>query len=521
MEWVSDIKNYKISFYFLLYYALSFLFVQNFTAQAMTENSIDNNKFEILRSQINLFSSYINLSKTQKNLLSEADSLGLNGEYEIGLIYLEEILEGLNTTKVSGGMENTIILWKQSDQNIDSINDFSMSFITGIDFDKHEFEYGYETSDSTILEELNKPYTGFSFDYMIHNSEDNRLNFYNSLRYDNENLRNNYQINFLHKNLNLKYGGYINNSNTADYSSYWENNFQINFSEKISEKTKLSFRNVYNYKTFEKSDLNYTDYYRNYFETSLEYQYFQYDVFAQYVNEMNEYLGNDNYDYKQHTINMGYRNLGIRSFQHSISIDYQFRNYQLLYGDSTITNSYLHLGCLVDFSFTIYKSWNIHVENYLIKKIYKNQSTFEPNYFWNYFKPGIEVDVFSFLQFGFGYEWEKKSHTFIEEDDLASTEQDYNSNGLFSSLNYFSLEGITFSLSLSYQLRRYPESPTNDLINLYSSRNVLSLIALSNIPLTSNFSLNVLAVYDNDKDVDNDQGNTQSSIFNLELEYKF
>ena len=79
----------------------------------------------------------------------------------------------------------------------------------------------------------------------------------------------------------------------------------------------------------------------------------------------------------------------------------------------------------------------------------------------------------------------------------------------------------TFSLSFSYQLRRYPESPTNDLINLYSSRNIFSLIALGNFPLTKNFSINVLAVYDNDKDIDNDQGNTQSSIFNLELEYKF
>ena len=396
-----------------------------------------------------------------------------------------------------------------------------MSFITGIDFDKHEFEYGYETSDSTILEELNKPYAGFSLEYIIHNSENNKLNFYNSLRYDNENLRNNYQLNFLHKNLNLKYGGYINNSNTTDYSSYWENNFQINFSENLSEKTKLSLRNVYNYKTFEKSDLNYTDYYRNYFETNLEYQYFHYYFFTKFLNEINEFLGNDNYDYNQNTFKMGYRNLGNRNLQHSVSLDYEIRNYEILYGDSTIANNYKQLGCLVDLSFSFYKSWTFQVENHLIKKMYKSQSNFEPNYLWNYFKPGVEVDVLSFLQFGLGYECEKKSHTFIEEDEIASTEQDYNSNGIFSSLNYFSIDGITFSLSLSYQMRRYPESPTNDLINLYSSRNVLSLIALGNFPLTNNFSFNVLAVYDNDKDIDNEQGNTQSTIFNLELDYKF
>ncbi len=41
------------------------------------------------------------------------------------------------------------------------------------------------------------------------------------------------------------------------------------------------------------------------------------------------------------------------------------------------------------------------------------------------------------------------------------------------------------------------------------------------IPLYKNIKLNILGMYDNDKDIDNDQGKTQSSIFNVELEYNF
>ena len=495
--------------------------MQNSFAQSVSENAIYSNKFEILRSQINLFSAYINLSQTQQNLLLEADSLSTTGEYEIGLIFLEEILETISSKKESENLEKNSP--SQAITNIENSSsmDFSMSIITGIDFDRHEFELGYEESDSTILEELNKPYTGLSFDYIIFNTKENNLNFYNSIRYDNENMRDDYQLNFKHNKLNFRYGGYLNKSNNNTYSSYWENNFQFTFSEYISEKMKMSFKNNYNYKIFDKSDFNYTDYYRNYFETQIEYNYFNYDLYSQYRNEINEFLGNNNNDYRQNSWQIGYRNMHEWNFRHTVSIDYEIRDYKILYGDSTIKNIYYQIGLLIDLDFSIYKSLSLQITNHLMKKMYNIQSTFEPDYVWSYFRPTFEVDINSLFQIGIGYERETKSHTKIEEDAITSTEQNYGSNGLFSSLNYFSNNGMNFSLSMSYQWRRYPESPTNDLINLYSSRNVLSFLALGNLPLTNHFSINILAVYDNDKDIDNDQGKTQSSIYNIELEYKF
>lgn len=515
------VKNYKLYFIFIIYYILSFFNIQNSLAQSLSENTIYSNKFEILRSQINLFSAYVKLSQTQQNLLLEADSLSVTGEYEIGLIFLEELLETINPKIESENLEKNSL--NQAAKNLDngSSLDFSMSIITGIDFDRHEFELGYEESDSSILEELNKPYAGLSFDYIILNTKDKNMNIYNSLRYDSENIRDDYQVNYKHNNLNFRYGGYANKSNNATYSSYWENYMQFTFSEYISEKTKISFRNNYNYKIFDESDFNYTDYYRNYFETYFEYQYLNYDIYMQYLNEINEYLGNNNNDYRQNYFQIGYRKMNDWNFRHSVSIDYEIRNYKILYGDSTINNIYNQIGLLIDLDFRIYKSLSFQITNHLVKKKYDIQSTFEPDYIWNYLRPTLEFDITSEIQFGVGYEWETKSHIQIEEDGILSTEQDYDADGVFSSLNYFSNNGINFSFSMSYQWRRYPDSPTNDLINLYSSRNVLSLMALGNFPLTNNFNINILAVYDNDQDIDNDQGKIQSSIYNIELEYKF
>ena len=87
-------KNYK-----LYINVLSFFCINNLTAQNTSDNPLYDNKFEILRSQIDIFCSYISLTPLQKSLLSEADSLGAVGEYEIGSIYLEEIIQGLNREK--------------------------------------------------------------------------------------------------------------------------------------------------------------------------------------------------------------------------------------------------------------------------------------------------------------------------------------------------------------------------------------------------------------------------------------
>lgn len=101
------------------------------------------------------------------------------------------------------------------------------------------------------------------------------------------------------------------------------------------------------------------------------------------------------------------------------------------------------------------------------------------------------------------------------------SEQNYNSDGIFLSLSYLNTTGSYFSASVSYQWRRYPQSATNDILSLYSNRNILSVTAMVNWPLLTNLFLNTYIMYDNDQDIDLDQQNNHSTIFTAELEYKF
>ncbi len=116
---------------------------------------------------------------------------------------------------------------------------------------------------------------------------------------------------------------------------------------------------------------------------------------------------------------------------------------------------------------------------------------------------------------------QNKEHLAHPLNSYNVNEQNYNSNGIFVSLNYFSFGGMYLTTSVSYQWRRYPDSITNDLISIYSNRNIFSAMLLAYIPIISQLTLNGFATYDNDEDIDFDQQNNQSTIFSVELEYIF
>jgi len=506
---------------FIYYYFMIFLgfIYSNAYSQSGIGDSSSNLTYEMLRSQIEVFQSYLNFDNYNKNLLIEADSLASLGEYEIGTIYLEELLSSLRQDVDLKDSLEKVKDNSNGKSEKSQLKNYNISVITGADFDRHEFEYEYEQSDSTILEEISKPYIGINTEYVFQNTLNFEIDLYNSVKYNKEYLRDDYQLSYRLNKLKLILGGYYNKSFDNTYSSYWEHKFIGTFSSSISSNAKIYFRENFNYKTFSLSEYTYTDFYRNYFETLGELNFDNLTYFIQYNLENNEYLGNNENDYQQHRLRIGYKNLNNSGLKNIVTLEGTQRNYELAYGDSSFSNIYNQILMEAEIDIRLSNLFELQVEDNFIDKLYNNKSTFEPDYIWNYLRPTLNIDIMTDLQFGMGYEWEVKSHSEIEEDGVSSKEQDYHSNGIFSSLNYFSESGSFLSFSISYQWRRYADSPTNDLINLYSSRNIMSLMISGYFPVYNNVSLSILGMYDNDNDIDNDQGRTQSTIFNIELEY--
>jgi hypothetical protein len=470
-------------------------------------------RYQLLLEQINIYKDYRAFGRAEKNLIDQAGEFALNDEFELALIYLEETLDLLkmNTAQTK---EGAFI------ENRTKINtNIKFSLLSGIDFNRQEFEVGYLQNDSTVLEEINKPYLGIAAVYHFPYATNKFFEIRNTFRYDQENLRDDYRIGWKPgKYFLFEYRGFWNRAKQIESNSFWEHDLNGKFRKKITQSFDLLIENKYDYKIYkEQSDFLF-DFYRNRFLTNLDWKG---TLSAEYVNEMNESIGRDDTDYLQHTMRFGFRSTRMQTINYNLIVRGSHRDYFLEFENNIIDNIYKQFGFDTNVDFSFFRRLRLEVENNFILKSYKQKSSLEPDYIWNFFRPSLLTNPIQDIEISLGYEWEVKTYDSDVSDTYEVGEQDYNSKGIFTSLSYFTLRGIYISGSLSYQWRRYPKSITNDLISLYSDRNVLSLLLIAYLPVSNHFALNVFAAYDNDEDIDKDQQNNQSTIFTAELEYKF
>ena len=499
-------------------FIIHFLIIINISAQPGLAVQSDGEKYRLLLDQVNLYIDYYPLDDDMRQLYDQAKSYGDNNEYEIAVIYLEEILSTIgSSSKKEESLPNPEI----SEIKIRE-SPVKFSAISGIDFNRQEFEIGYLQNDSTILEEFSKPYIGLAMEYGLKNDDGVRLRVTNSLRYDKENWRDYYRVRWnAAKFTSFQYNGFLNYSKTYPANSFWEHEVISRYMPVKKRKISWSINNTFNYKNYRHSDGGFFNYYQNRFELINKWGGFnRYIIQSHYQNIFYEHLGGENLDFIQHEIEIGYRKTTYYTYWHALDLDIALRNYSLEFEDSLFSNSYSQVKSELIFSFPLWQDGRIELNDHLLLKSYKEKSSLEPDYIWNYFRPLLLQKISQSTEAGFGYELEIKRHREYQDDVNSISDQDYTANGIFSSLNYFSLSGTYLTLYLSYQWRRYPESITNEMLSIYSDRNVLSLFIMAYIPFTRNISVNILTTYDNDKDIDIDQRNNQSVIISAELEYK-
>jgi hypothetical protein len=478
--------------------------------------------YQLLLTRFKVYIEYFLMDEEVKILYDEALQFGEAEQYEVAVIILEEALTILkdkgNKPELNPVLSlPTYPIKKSDDQGL------KFGIITGLDFNRQDFEVGFLDDDSTVVEEFSKPCVGLSAIYYKKYSDQAAIEIYNSFRYDRENVRDDYRIRWQPGNgFYIQYAGYWNQAQASTSNSYWEQIFTSKLSNRLTDNLNWSIYNTFNYKTYQTTNLYTRDFYRNRLNSNVDWHSSPLGIFSlQYENEINETLGNMDNDYRQNGVTVGVRNNKFLAFDYYFLADGAIRNYAIQLDDSLILNRYQSISLESGYENTIKKNIRLTLEDNFLFKRYDKKSSLEPNYFWNYLRPGIKINVLSSLELDLGYEWEIKKHTADPADNYDVGEQNYNANGLSLLLNYFSPGGIYFSTSLSYQWRRYPRVITNEIISLYSDRNIFSALILAYVPVSAHFTINAFISYDNDKDIDLDQQNSQSTIFTFELEYLF
>jgi hypothetical protein len=489
-------------------------------AQDVTEKDM----YELLLQQISLYQSVDTISTADSLLLVQARDLAAESNFQLANIYLEEITAGIKyASNVNKGdeieiTENTtysVIPAKMSNQAGSQIG---VSIVSGIDYNRQEFGVDYIETDSIILDQISRPYVGFTASFIYQLNPQHRIQFFNVLRYDNEYLRNDYSFTWLAGDaFSVQYNGYWNQAKSILSASFWEHEFNSRLLLRMSPTLVWRIDNNLRYKNFNFNDANTTDYIRNRFNIVLEYS----QLSLEYNNEFNESLNSEDYDYIQHFFRFGFFNPPGAAVTYDMDVDFSVRDYTIVLGDSLIENNYSQAGArlYLDHSLTGWLKWMM--EEQFIYKVYQEKSYVESDYIWNLLRPGFVFNMYNRFDITLAYEWEVRRHMRIPNDVYDASEQDFGSNGVYLSLTYFSAYGSYFSSSLSYLLRRYPKSAANDVLSVYSDQKILSLTLMAYWPISKHLYLNAYIMYDNDDAIDLDQVSNQSTILTVEFEYRF
>jgi hypothetical protein len=514
----------KINYIRLVLVVIQLCFIKVVAAPAQKAGEVISIKsnFQTLLTRFKVYLDYYSMTGEVKQLYEESLQYEDEGEYEVALVLLEEAMALLTNPEQNEQNDHKINLSPSAGVPNNSPN-LRIGVLTGVDYNRQEFEISTFESDSTVEEQFNKPYLGISTAYIINLSAISSLELYNAFRYDRENLRDDYRIRWQIGNfINVQYAGYWNQGKIEDSYSYWEHNLSANISDVIGSDLYWRFYDIYNYKTYQAGLFTIRDYYRNRFTALVEWRTDLLGITSfEYGNEKNETLSFEDNDYDQHHIRAGIRSDNMGRYSHNLFLDMSQRKYSLLLTDSLIMNSFEAYALEINYEVLILNQLLFIIEDNFLYKIYEQKSSIEPDYYWNLLRPGLRFRFSNGFDFGLGYEWEFKEHKNDPFDSYNVSEQNYRADGVFGEVNIFSSGGTYLTALVSYQWRRYPESLTNDLFSLYSNRNILSMMLMAYIPVSQHLNLNAFITYDNDLDIDFDQQNNQSTIFSIELEYIF
>ncbi len=476
-------------------------------------------EYELLLTEANLLIQYHTPSEESLVLIDSAKSAASRNEYELAVVFLEVVVSEFY--KKTGPSKGELKI-----NNYKTPTKMDFKIITGLDFNRQEFEVGYIETDSVILSEVNKPFIGLSTSYHIAGTRQHGMSSYLYFRADHENIEGRFKLSNPYKKLQL-YGynslefNYDNNNENSDLG-YWELASRQSLNYTISQWF-FQIENYLRYKDYNRPSQSVPGFVKNITNVSGLYgQSMKKNLRLSYEGDLNESIHYRNNDFFEHTAEINFLNWIPGPVLNEISGTFSYNDFTYTLEDSIINNisktalakTYIRAPIFSGFY------WDL---NYNYKyKTYGIKSEQDPDY-WEYeFDTLIQKEFIRNLSIGLGYHYQKRKHQISAgSNSIYIIEQNYHDNGLLVEINYHPSSSLLFTGMATYSKRVYPETENVNLMSLYKSRNILNLFIISQSSINRNINLNVFLCYDGDRELDNDKNDTRSIIFSMELEYNF
>ncbi|MFQ5601629.1 MAG: hypothetical protein ACE5HS_00005, partial [bacterium] len=486
------------------------------------------------------------LLKEIVRLKKEAENFAAKNDFNMAVIWLETIWallkpdDDLQIGETSGQPEAFTTAVESSGKKFK----WSRELSTGVDLWQLKFQIARDQDDTTTLDGLGNqgsgnPYTGIRLTFDYYSNSQSAIQGYTFFKYSRD---------YLLGEANLRITNPLGDNTQWRFENQFEGNSfyrdgDIKFIQNISTLTfqfkrigpiNIDIEDEFLFRRYDKENQTYPNYFDNTIRgyTRLDIglgSYFGVD----FRNIQRTYPKFQVNDYRENRIDFEWFQSFSEDARFSFEDELRFRDYTKAHLDTTTTfqdffENYFRGEIRLPFSDFL----GMDIDGSITKRDYKFINTRSlPDYLlWEiepklYFKLGSDWEI----RPGFYYS-RLKNQPFdnrLAPNALAASTsiafEDYYKFGPTLAVEFFQIDGIMFNLQESFLLQRYPNANVRDIesFNLYTDRNINSILLFLTWNISNRWRLTVLANMDDDRSRKDESANSQNTIVGLEVNYIF
>jgi hypothetical protein len=473
------------------------------------------------------------------DLLEQADKFAATEDYDTAQLILETAFKVANSSSAASPSSESL----SPDEPEDSITpawQWTREVVTGVDYWAQEFDLGF-SEDSLFVEKNGNPFAGLRLNLGRANDLTNSFSAYSLIKtsrdYDSGELELRARRTFEDKSS----GFLTNRSEATRYKrdldlQYWQNTSLLGINFFPARQMRVEIEDEFRYRGYRQQSSVYPNYVHNQIRLGGSYLGMSTRIDAAYDYAIRWHPAFSENNYFEHRIEGAVYQATAANSSIYLQNIWRRRDYAQGFSDSTYQNTYQEEYLRGDVRIGLSPRFAIRVEGDYTLRQHDVPSSNTPDYSNTYLNPQLVFKLFGDWQVGAGYMYllrvhakdlvQKRGATAI---DTRSPEagfvgyEDYYSNGFTFSVELFQVNGLMLSVNNTYEMRKYPNSPTNDLTGLgfYTDRNINTLLLFLTVNLTPALQLSALANLDNDRSRVENQSDSKATLFSIDLGYSF
>jgi len=451
----------------------------------------------------------------QASLMDSASVYAARGEFEIAKVFLESMLLTFKDLKDN---ENA------KDGESWAGKDFSFTILTGVDYNRNEFELGLTQNDSVIFDEIQKPFVGMNFAKKLLGKRDLLMEI--TARYDKENITGEAGISnaFRNNQMGVAYNANMTFDENRLYPefSFWSAGSRQNLDLSLNRRWKMRANNQLQFKKYKNPSQQVPTYFRDYFNVEIQTQVMpSLPVRMMYQIDYNESIKYVNNDFLEHLFQLNGDISHRTLYRNSVILNYRRNRFVYALEDSVFKNRSQTLQLDTRNVINLNNNFGLHIDYSIKNKKYHIKTEQDPDYIFQEFNTYIRYLIGTQTSVEAGGSYENQLHR--ESPGINSQYikiQDYSSKGLLIGFEYSNFPKYLISMHCSFNQKRYPNT-SDDVLSIYTDRDVLTLHLLIQVPVYRNLNLNIFGSYDSDRDLDIEESRIHTTFFSAELSYSF